>query len=85
MRGMMIWLGIELINRFDWILYGFGLLLLFAGVKCFSRRMESDPEKSHVLRLARRLLPIAKDFDGKKFITRIDGRKMLTPPSFWCC
>jgi tellurite resistance protein TerC len=79
MRGMMIWLGIELINRFDWILYGFGLLLLFAGVKMLFSKEESDPEKSHVLRLARRLLPIAKDFDGQKFTTRIDGRKMLTP------
>jgi len=79
MRGMMIWLGIELINRFDWILYGFGLLLLFAGVKMLFSKEESDPEKSHVLRLARRLLPIAKEFDGQKFITRIDGRKMLTP------
>jgi len=32
-----------------------------------------------VLRLARRLLPISKEFDGQKFVTRIDGRKMLTP------
>jgi tellurite resistance protein TerC len=79
MRGVMIWLGVELISRYDWLLYLLGLLLLYAGVKMLFSKEPGDPEKSRVLRLARKLLPIAKEFDGKHFVTRVDGRKMLTP------
>ena len=80
MRGLMIWVGINLINRFSWVLYGLGLLLLFAGIRMlFSHKKAGGPERSRVLRLARHLLPVAKDFDGQKFVTRVDGRRLLTP------
>ncbi|MDB6067440.1 MAG: Integral rane protein TerC [Pedosphaera sp.] len=79
MRGLMIWAGIQLINRFDWVLYGLGLLLLFAGIKMLFSKGESDPEKSRVLIIARKFLPVSKEFDGQKFITLVNGRKFLTP------
>jgi len=45
MRGVMIWVGIELISRFDWLLYGLGLLLLFAGIRMLFSKESGDPEK----------------------------------------
>ena len=44
-----------------------------------SRQENVDPEKNPVIRLARRLLPISPDFEGRKFVTRHQGRWMLTP------
>jgi tellurite resistance protein TerC len=80
MRGLMIWAGVELINRFDWLLYFMGLVLLYTGIRMlFARDGKVEPEKHLPIRLARRLLPIAPDFDGQKFITRVSGRRMLTP------
>jgi tellurite resistance protein TerC len=79
MRGLMIWLGVELISRFDWVLYVFGLVLLLAGVRMLIPKKEKDdPEKGVIVRMARKLLPFTSDFDGEKFVTVRDGRKMLT-------
>jgi tellurite resistance protein TerC len=80
MRGLMIGLGVVLINRFDWILYVFGAFIVVTGIKMlFSRETGTDPEKSLLVRGARRMLPIAPDFDGQKLFTRIEGRRFLTP------
>jgi tellurite resistance protein TerC len=80
MRGVMIWAGVELINRFEWLLYGFGAFLFFSGLKMmFKREGNEDPEKSLVVRAARKILPIAKEFNGQHFTTRVDGRRIFTP------
>ena len=79
MRGAMIWAGVELINRFDWLLYLFGGFLVFTGVKMLFAKDEGvDPEKSLVVRIAKKLLPISPEFDGQKFVTVANGRKVFT-------
>ncbi|MDE3066433.1 MAG: TerC family protein [Verrucomicrobiota bacterium] len=80
MRGAMIAAGVALIHRFDWVLYVLGAFLVFAGADMFfSRRKSARLDKNPVLRLARKCLPIAADFDGPRFFTRLDGRRALTP------
>jgi tellurite resistance protein TerC len=80
MRGMMIALGVELIQRFDWVLYVFGAFLVFTGIKMFFSDKETvQPEKNLVLRLAQKLFPVTQHFDGQKFFTRFNGRLALTP------
>jgi tellurite resistance protein TerC len=79
MRGMMIWAGVELITRFDWLLYVFGAFLVFTGIKMLLAKDEGvDPEKSLVVRIAKKLLPISSEFDGQKFLTVANGRKVFT-------
>jgi len=79
MRGAMIAVGVALIHQFDWVLYIFGALLVFAGAKMFfSKEDMVQPEKNLVLRLVRKLFPVAPNFDGQKFITRLNGRRALT-------
>ena len=79
MRGTMIAVGVALIRQFDWVLYVFGALLVFAGVKMFFSKQDMvQPEKNLALRLARKLFPIAPNFDGQKFFTRLNGRLALT-------
>jgi tellurite resistance protein TerC len=80
MRGAMIAVGVALIHQFDWLLYVFGAFLVFAGAKMFFSKQDMvQPEKSLALRLVRKIFPIAPDFDGQKFFTRLDGRFALTP------
>jgi tellurite resistance protein TerC len=80
MRGAMIGAGAALIIKFHWLLYAFGAFLLFTGIKmCLSGDVDPDPERNWVIRLMRKLFPISKEFDGDKFMTVLDGRRMLTP------
>ena len=80
MRGVMIWFGAELIERFHGILYVFGAFLLFTGIKMlFAGDEEVEPEKNFIIRLARKLYPVATEYDGQRFLTQLDGRRALTP------
>ena len=80
MRGLMIWLGVELIHRFEWLLIALGAFLVFSGLKMlFTKEKEADPEKNIAVRLTRKLFPVSTQFDGQKFVTRLNWRKALTP------
>ncbi|MDX1952681.1 MAG: TerC family protein [Verrucomicrobiota bacterium] len=80
MRGLMIWIGSELISHFKWTFYVLGAFLIFTGIKMvFSDDEEVEPEKNPVIRLTRRFFPVSNQFDGSKFITIQEGRRMLTP------
>ena len=80
MRGMMIGLGVALIQTFHWVLYLMGAFLVFTGVKWgFSQQPAVQPKKNPVLRLAQRIFPILNSYDGDKFLTRVEGHRFLTP------
>ena len=82
MRGLMIWLGSELIERVHWMLFVFGGFLLLTGLKMlFVNEADESPDlsKNLVIRLIKRFFPVTDSFDGDRFITRIAGRWMLTP------
>jgi tellurite resistance protein TerC len=80
MRGVMIWLGVALISRFDWILYVFGAFIFFTGIRMFAAKEPGvDPGKGILVRAIRKLFPIAPEFDGQKFMTRVNGRRVMTP------
>ena len=74
MRGVFIVLGIGLIRRFHWIVYIFGALLVFSGIKLFRQHGGGiEPETNPVLRLFRRWVPMTKDYEGDKFLVRRAG------------
>ncbi len=81
MRGVMIWLGTELINRFHFILYVLGGFLVITGLRMIWAGTDEDidPEKNYFVRLTRRFFPVTTEFDGQKFVTQLNGRKALTP------
>lgn len=80
LRGAMIAAGTVLIERFHWIIYVFGAFLIVTGIKMAVQKARTiDPEASVVVRLARRLVPVSAHYDGQRFITRIDGRRAITP------
>ena len=82
MRGMMIGLGVAVIQRFEWVLYLFGAFLVFAGAKMlFQKDEQVHPERNPVLRGARRFLPLTKEFHGQRFFVH-DGEIWRATPMF---
>ena len=80
MRGTFIALGALLLQRFHWIIYIFGGLLIITGIRMAIRHDESfDAEKNPVYKLARRSLPFTARYDGQKFFTIENGRRVATP------
>ena len=81
MRLIMIGLGALLLQRFNWIIYVFGGLLILTGIRMLAQKEEIvDLERNPVVRLARRFLPICDYYDGSKFFTRTSrGRVLATP------
>ena len=69
----------KLLHKYEWILYFFGLFLIYTGIKlATSHGSEAHPDQNIVLRLARRYLPVAHGAHGDKFFVRENGKLMVT-------
>ena len=80
MRLAMIGLGVAVIGRFGWILYLFGVFLIFTGLKMiFGKRNEIHPEQNPVVRWIRKLVPVSPDYHEDRFVTRVNARLVATP------
>ncbi len=80
LRALMILVGAWLIAHFHWVLYVFGAFLVATGVKMWwAAGREADLASNPVLRLLRRLIPVSHGFDGERFFTRENGRRIATP------
>lgn len=80
LRGIMIALGATLMERFDWIIYVFGILLLISATKMLVTRHDNiQPEQNIVVRLIQRFMPVTKQFHGNRFFVSEDGMRKATP------
>jgi tellurite resistance protein TerC len=80
MRGAFIAAGAYVLHQWHWVIYVFGGILLLTGVKMALRKDEvMDPERNPVVRLARRWLPLTTRYDGQRFWTVENGRRVATP------
>jgi tellurite resistance protein TerC len=80
MRAIFIAMGVALITKFEWIIFLFGGILIYSGIKmAFQSETEVHPEKNPVLKLFRRFTPISKEYDGDKFWTVQNGKRLATP------
>lgn len=80
LRGAMILAGAALVERFEWIIYVFGGLLLLTAIRMLFTKTEGyDVERNPMVRLARRWFPITSEYEGPHFVVRRNGRRMLTP------
>ncbi len=80
LRTVMILLGSWLIAEFHWVLYLFGAFLLITGIKMWwAAGREPDLEGNPALKLLRRLMPVSKRYDGEKFFTVENGKRIATP------
>lgn len=80
MRALFIFAGAALIQKFHWVIYIFGVFLVFTGIKLLVHRQgEIHPERNPALRLFRRLVRAVPDYRGAKFLVRQDGHWFATP------
>jgi len=80
LRTIMILAGSWLIAEFHWVLYVFGAFLILTGIKMWwAAGQENDLESNPALKLLRRIMPVSKGFDGEKFFTVENGKRIATP------
>ena len=80
-RGLMIYFGVMLINKFAWTTYIFGAFLIFtAGKMLFKNDDEAfNPKKSFIYRVLGKIMPISQHTDGEHFFHTENGKKYATP------
>lgn len=80
-RGLMIFFGVLLINKFSWTTYLFGVFLLFTAVKMLFTKEdhEFDPKKSLVYRMLGKIIPITSHTDKEHFFLKREGKTFATP------
>jgi tellurite resistance protein TerC len=81
LRAVFIVAGVELIERFEFVLYVFGAFLLYTAVK-IARHDESkqvDYERNVAMRVVRRLVPTTDRYDGQKLFTVENAKRVATP------
>jgi len=80
LRTVMILAGSWLLAEFHWVLYVFGAFLVLTGIKMWwAAGKEPDLNNNPALKLLRKFLPVSKNFDGEKFMTEENGKRIATP------
>jgi tellurite resistance protein TerC len=80
LRTVMILVGGWLLAHFHWILYVFGAFLILTGIKMWwAAGKEPDLSENPALRLLRRIMPVSSSYDGEKFFTVENGKRIATP------
>ncbi len=80
LRIIFITVGVTLVNQFHWLLYGFGLFLLFTGYKMFTSNEDETfvPQESKIYRLLKKFLPLVAHDGNGKYIVRENGKPAYT-------
>lgn len=79
LRALFIFTGVALIERFHWLMYIFGGLLIFTGIKLlFTGDKEVDPKKSLIVRAASKVFPVKPEIGGPTFFVRENGKRFVT-------
>lgn len=79
-RVIFITVGVALVERFHWVLYVFGVFLIYTGYKMFTAGDEEEfnPQESKVYLFLKRLLPLTPHDGNGKFMIRENGKKVYT-------
>lgn len=78
-RGVMIAFGIVLLQQFQWMIYVFGVFLLYSAYKMLTSNEEVHPNKNPTIRLLRKYFPITKSYYGDQFFVRLRHIRAGTP------
>ncbi len=80
LRTAFILLGSAALQNFEWFTYVLGALLAYTAFKIAKQGDEElDPDQTKAMRLLRRAVPLAEDFDGGKLLTHQEGKRKATP------
>jgi tellurite resistance protein TerC len=82
MRALFIFAGVELIHRFDWIMYIFGAFLVYTGLNMFIKKDDSsefNPNESAIVKLFKKFVPVTENMSKPDFFVKIDKVWHATP------
>jgi tellurite resistance protein TerC len=80
LRIIFIFAGIQLIHNIHWIIYVFGIFLIYTGIKIpFEKEKKIEPDKNPLVRLFKKFMPVSNDFHGDKFFVKINSKTFATP------
>lgn len=80
LRGIMIFAGIALVSRYEFLMYIFGAIVLYTAFKIFfGNENEFDADKSLVIKWTRKIFSVTNEFHGDKFFIRQAGKLIATP------
>ena len=77
-RAIFIFAGAELMERFDIVIYIFGIILLIAALKTIFKKSGEEEENKMAIWLSK-VFKTSPELDGDKFFTRVDGKLIMTP------
>ena len=74
-RMVFIFAGVTLVEKFEWLLYIFGIFLIVTAIKMAFQKEEKDvsPDKNVLVRLFRKFMPVTSDYEGDHFFVRKPG------------
>lgn len=80
-RGVFIFVGTFLIEKFHWILYVFGVFLVYSGIRIYFEDGDEkiEPEKNPIMRFCKKYLPMSHHDHGGNFVIRENGKLLFTP------
>ncbi|MEH6405910.1 MAG: TerC family protein [Leeuwenhoekiella sp.] len=79
-RALMIFFGVALINKFDWIIYVFGAFLIITAIRMLKTEDDDfDPKKSFIFRSVKKVFPITPNINGSHFFIKRMGVRAATP------
>ncbi len=81
LRFVFIFLGVSIVEKFEWVLYIFGFILLYSAYHMYKGDEDDDKDVTDNMgyKILAKFIPITKDFVGNHFITKIDGKWHATP------
>ena len=83
MRGAFIAVGAAAINAYSFVFYLFGAFLLYTAVKLVIDHAKShddeDKSDSALIRFVKKVLPTTDEYDGDKLVTKVNGKRLITP------
>ncbi|AOW92426.1 tellurium resistance protein TerC [Rhodococcus sp. WMMA185] len=83
MRGIFIAIGAAAISAYSWVFYLFGAFLIYTAytlIRNHGREKEAEVERdTKIISFAKKILPTTETYDGDKLVTRVDGKRMVTP------
>ena len=81
LRGIFIALGAEAISRFDWVFFIFGAFLIYTAYKLVVEAADDDDEfeENKLIKFVQRRFPLSSEYDRARLLTRVSGKRMITP------
>jgi tellurite resistance protein TerC len=80
LRLIFVMLGVTVVNMFHWILYVFGAILIFSGLKMmFKKEDEAQMKDSKIVMILSKIIPVTKDFHEDRFFVKKNKVLYATP------